>query len=86
MSAYSDWKCGAISGAAYSSECRKEAARDKAFFDRYDRETEEDDEEDNPNCIDCEHFKDYKCGDQNTIKCCECPYCIFETTPKEKPE
>ena len=35
------------------------------------------------NCIECEHFKDYKCGDNNTVKICECPFCLYESESKE---
>jgi len=34
MSAYSDWKCGAISDEEYTTACNMEAARDKALEEK----------------------------------------------------
>ena len=44
MSAYSDWKCGALSDEDYTWECNREAAMDKAYDDLMDREIDEEDE------------------------------------------
>lgn len=49
MSAYSDWKCGALSDEDYAYECWREDAMDKAYLDKLYAEgpgDEEDDEED----------------------------------------
>ena len=49
MSAYSDWKCGALSDEEYAYECWREDAMDKAYLDKLYAEgpgDEEDDEED----------------------------------------
>lgn len=43
MSAYSDWKCGAITEQEYKDYCRWEDDRDKAL-EEYDREEEVEDE------------------------------------------
>lgn len=45
MSAYSDWKCGAISEEEYNDYCRWEDARDRAYepadyCDDYDEDEE----------------------------------------------
>lgn len=48
MSAYSDWKCGALSDADYSAECAREAAADKYYLDHLDDERP---------CADCPHYK-----------------------------
>ena len=34
MSAYSDWKCGALSDEDYTAYCNREAAIDKAYEER----------------------------------------------------
>lgn len=45
-----------------------------------DEEGEEDDEEgEEVSCGSCVHYKDYKCGDENTIKMCECPHCLYQS-------
>ena len=43
MSAYSDWKCGAITFDEYLAECNREEARDRYYEERQteDREEEE---------------------------------------------
>lgn len=46
MSAYSDWKCGALSDEDYAYECWREAAMDKAYFEKLDREGPGDEDED----------------------------------------
>jgi hypothetical protein len=44
MSAYSDWKCGALSDDEYTFECNREAAMDKYYEEMmYDDCEEEDD-------------------------------------------
>lgn len=50
MSAYSDWKCGAISDEEYSYECRREDMQDRAL--------EEKDSYSNENC---EYYHDGCC-------------------------
>lgn len=45
MSAYSDWKCGALSDDDYTAECNREAAMDRYLEELADREDYEDDEE-----------------------------------------
>ena len=45
MSAYSDWKCGALSDDEYAFCCAWEDARDKAYEDAmYDRDYDEEEE------------------------------------------
>lgn len=44
MSAWSDWKCGALSDEDYTAECNREAAMDKAYFDKIERECYKEDE------------------------------------------
>lgn len=34
MSAYSDWKCGALTDEQYAFECRREDAMDKALEEK----------------------------------------------------
>ena len=46
MSAYSDWKCGALSDEEYTSHCNWEAAMDKYLEELDDREDDEDTEDD----------------------------------------
>lgn len=41
-----------------------------------DDDTTDDNETD---CSSCVHYKDYKCGNENVIKCCECPKCLFQS-------
>ena len=50
MSAYSEWKCGAISDEDYTASCNMEDARDKAALDQDDYSVEN-----------CEYYKDGKC-------------------------
>lgn len=47
MSAYSDWKCGAISREEYDDYCRWEDERDRAYYEdcMYDDEEEDDEDE-----------------------------------------
>ena len=47
MSAYSEWKCGAISDEDYTASCNMEDARDKAAFAQDDYSVEN-----------CEYYKD----------------------------
>lgn len=42
MSAYSDWKCGALTDEEYTSACNREAAMDRAYEDLDFRDNEED--------------------------------------------
>lgn len=48
MSAYSDWKCGALSDENYAYACWREDAMDKAYFDQLDSDGpgDEDDKDD----------------------------------------
>lgn len=39
MSAYSDWKCGALSDDDYAFECNREAMMDKYLEDKMDEES-----------------------------------------------
>ena len=45
MSAYSDWKCGALSDEEYTAECNREAAMDRYLEEREEAEAYEDEEE-----------------------------------------
>ena len=36
-----------------------------------------DDDLNDRDCINCDHYKDYKCGDNNIVKCCDCQKCQF---------
>lgn len=45
MSAYSDWKCGALSDEDYAYECWREDAMDKAYFEKDGPDDEEDEED-----------------------------------------
>lgn len=42
----------------------------------------DDDDLNDRDCINCDHYKDYKCGDNNTVKCCECWKCQFAPIKK----
>ena len=42
MSAYSDWKCGALSDADYRSACAQENAEERAYLDNLYLDVEED--------------------------------------------
>lgn len=44
MSAWSDWKCGAISDEEYACECRREAAMDRYLEEKEDAEAFRDDD------------------------------------------
>lgn len=44
MSAYSDWKCGALSDEDYTAYCNREAAMDKAY-EYYEGPYDEDEED-----------------------------------------
>lgn len=46
MSAYSDWKCGALSDDEYRDYCNWEARRDKYYEDMMFSETYEDEDYD----------------------------------------
>lgn len=65
MSAYSDWKCGALSDDEYSDHCAWEDRMDKAAMDKMFNDV------DYP-CKDCEHCKDGEC------EYCECVYDLPE--------
>ena len=45
MSAYSDWKCGALSDQEYTDYCNWEARRDKYYEDKMFEESEEEEGE-----------------------------------------
>ena len=58
MSAYSDWKCGALSDEDYTAYCNHEAAKDKAYEDL----------DCHNSCADCDF-----CGRKITEEpCCSC--------------
>lgn len=44
MSAYSDWKCGALEYCEYRQECEREARRDMYCDGEYDSDDDEEDE------------------------------------------
>ena len=46
MSAYSDWKCGALTDEEYRSHCEWEERRDRYLYEKqFEEEEEVDDEE-----------------------------------------
>lgn len=64
MSAYSDWKCGAITDEQYTAECNREAAMDH--------------DEDSP-CNSCEYYKlSFKIGLKRIMMCSLDEGCIYD--------
>ena len=63
MSAYSDWKCGAITDEDYTSACNREAAMDR--------------DEDTP-CESCEYYKYFKIGLRRIKMCSLDEGCIYD--------
>ena len=50
MSAYIDWKCGALSDDEYTFACNREAAMDKAYEER-------EEQSEHYSCVGCKHIQ-----------------------------
>lgn len=74
MSAYSDWKCGAITDEQYTSECNREASMDR---------------EDDNKCHKCQFYRWHKIGRKMFRRCELDEGCIYDDDyeePEEKEE